>query len=174
MSREGEPGDVAARLRRLEDIEAIRRLLHDIARGTDRFDSELLARSIRADATLDMGGAKAIAGADFAQALKPPAAPRPGRMHIVANERIDVDGDDARSESYILSCQDVLVDGMRKTRFRAGRYLDRFVREAGAWKLTSRMLVDEWSRVDEVTEAIAPGRHVGMPVPHDPSCRRDA
>lgn len=156
-----------ARLQRLEDIEAIRRLLREIARGTDRFDAELLAAAIHADAVLDMGGASPMTGAAFAAALKPPAAPRPGRMHVVTNERIDVDGDGAASETYILSCQDVLVDGVRKTRLRAGRYLDRFERRGGAWKLSARTLVDEWSRIDEVIEAVTPGRHQGGPAPDD-------
>jgi hypothetical protein len=160
-----------ARLQRLEDVEAIRILLREIARGTDRFDGDLLAASIHADAVLDMGGASPMSGAAFAAALKPPAAPRPGRMHIITNERIEVDGDGAASETYILSCQDVLVDGVRKTRLRAGRYLDRFARRGGAWKLSARTLVDEWSRIDEVIEAVAPGRHTGAPAPDDPSYR---
>jgi len=163
-------GALEARLRRLEDIEDIRRLLRQIARGTDRFDGALLAASIDADAVLDMGGAAPMSGAAFVAALKPPEAPRPGRMHILANEQIDVAGDAASSETYILSCQDVLVDGVRKTRLRAGRYLDRFARHDGAWKLSARTLVDEWSRIDEVIEAVAPGRHEGRPAPHDLSC----
>lgn len=160
---------IEARLQRLEDVEAIRRLLRDIARGTDRFDGALLTAAIYADAVLDMGGASPMSGAAFAAALKPPAAPRFGRMHIVTNERIDVDGDSAASETYILSCQDVLVDGVRKTRLRAGRYLDRFERRGGAWRLSARTLVDEWSRIDEVIAAVAPGRHRGAPAPDDPS-----
>jgi hypothetical protein len=162
-------GAIEARLQRLEDIEAIRRLLRQIARGTDRFDGALLAASIDADAVLDMGGTAPMTGLAFAAALKPPETPRPGRMHIITNELIDVEGDVASSETYILSCQDVLVDGVRKTRLRAGRYLDRFERRGGAWKLSARTMIDEWSRIDEVIEAVAPGRHVGRPAPQDPS-----
>jgi hypothetical protein len=164
-------GTIKARLRRLEDIEAIRLVLRRIARGTDRFDSVLLAESIHADAVLDMGGATPMSGAAFAIALKPPEAPRPGRMHIISNEQIEVAGDGAASETYILSCQDVLTDGVRKTRLRAGRYLDRFQRRDGVWKLSARTLVDEWSRIDEVVDALAPGAHVGRPVPDDLSYR---
>jgi len=163
-------GGLAARLARLEDIEAIRLVLRQIARGTDRYDGALLARAIHADALLDMGGAAPLRGNAFAAALKPPAAPRPGRMHIVTNERIDIEGDEAESESYVLSCQDVLVDGVRKTRLRAGRYLDRFARRDGVWKLAARTLIDEWGRVDEVVEAITPGAHQGRPAPDDLSC----
>lgn len=159
--------ELEGRLRRLEDVEAIRGLLADIARGTDRYDAQLLARAIHEDAVLDMGGARKLSGADFAAALRPPAEPRPGRMHLVSNERIEVAGDAARSESHIVSCQDVLVDGTRKTRIRAGRYLDGWERRDGSWKLSSRTLVDEWGRIDAVAEAIEPGAHRGRPAPDD-------
>ena len=158
-----------ARVRRLEDKEAIRELLRAIARGTDRFDQQLLASCIADDARLDMGGRAPVLGNAFVAALSPPAQPRPGRMHLLANERIEVEGDTARSESYILSCQDVLVDGERSTRIRAGRYLDRFERRSAGWQLVARTLVDEWSRIDPVGAAVAPGAYVGKPAPDDPS-----
>lgn len=156
-----------ARLRRLEDREAINAQLTAIARGTDRFDSALLAGAIDDDAVLDMGGSAPISGAAFVVALKAPAAPRPGRMHFVSNERIDLDGDVAHSETYVLSCQDVIVNDVRKTRIRAGRYLDRFERRDGVWKLAARTFVDEWGRVDEVGESIVQGAHLGRPAPDD-------
>ena len=156
-----------ARLRRLEDKEAISAQLIAIARGTDRFDSALLAGAIDDDALLDMGGPAPISGAAFVAALKAPAAPRPGRMHIVSNARIDLEGDAAHCETYVLSCQDVLVDDVRKTRIRAGRYLDRFERRDGTWKLAARTFVDEWGRVDEVGETVVQGAHLGRPAPDD-------
>ena len=159
------------RLRALEDKEAIRSLLVDIARGTDRYDQSLLAHAIASDATLDMGGKAPIAGAAFVSALKPPAEPRPGRMHLLANERIQVEGDQASSESHIVSCQDLIVDGVRKTRIRAGRYLDRFERRDSGWQLVVRTLIDEWSRVDAVGEAVASGANLGRPAPDDLSYR---
>lgn len=156
------------RLQILEDKEAVRGLLAAIARATDRYDRALLHNAIHDDATMDMGG-KSMTGRAFAGAMKPPAAPRPGRMHILGNERIDVDGDVARSESYLVSCQDVLVDGVRKTRIRAGRYIDRFERRDGSWKLAARTMIDEWARIDPVGEAVEIAGHSGRPAPHDVS-----
>ena len=160
-----------ARLRALEDKEAIRGLLRAIARGTDRYDQALLAACIAPDAKLDMGGQQALDGQAFVAALAPPAEPRPGRMHLLANELIEIEGDAAASESQIVSCQDVLTEGVRKTRIRAGRYLDRFERRQGRWQLVARTLVDEWSRIDAVSETAATGRHLGRPAPDDPSYR---
>ena len=159
--------EINARVRRLEDVETIRGLLAEIARGTDRYDSQLLASLIHEDAVLDMGSGGDMSGAAFAAALRPPAEPRPGRMHFVSNVRIALDGDAARSESYIVSIQDVLIAGVRKTRIRAGRYLDRWERRERRWKLSARTLVDEWGRIDQVIEAIDPGAYRGLPAPDD-------
>jgi hypothetical protein len=158
------------RVQQLEHRETIRDALVGIARGTDRFDSALLASLIHEDAELDMGG-KTMTGAAFAAALKPPAVSRPGRMHMITNLRIELDGDQANTESHILSCQDVEVDGIRKTRMRAGRYVDRFERRDGVWKIAKRVLVDEWSRIDTVEEAIAIIGESGRPKPDDYSYR---
>lgn len=159
--------EMSSRLRRLEDIETIRSLLVKIARGTDRYDCDLLASIVDEDAVLDMGSGRKIGGAAFVTALRPPAEPRPGRMHLVSNVRIDLEGDKARSESYIVSIQDVLVAGVRKTRIRAGRYLDRWERRGQGWKLFGRTLVDEWSRIDDVTEVVDAGAYCGRPAPDD-------
>lgn len=158
------------RLRVLEDREAIRDTLARIARGTDRYDSELLAGAIHPDAELDMGG-KTMRGADFVAALTPPVTARPGRMHILSNERISLSGDSATTETYLVSCQDVLADGVRRTRIRAGRYVDRFERREGEWKLARRMMIDEWSRIDDVGEAVAITGEGGRPRPEDFSYR---
>src|SRR3954466_11933000 len=138
--------DVATRLARIEDRLAIVDLLAAIARGIDRYDRALLAASIWPDADIDMGLDTTMTGAAFAAALKPPAAPRPGRMHVLGNPRVEIEGDRACSEAHIISCMDVMIDGLRQTRVRAGRYLDRFERREGRWGLAARTMVDEWGR----------------------------
>ena len=155
----------------LSDREAIRDVLTGIARGVDRFDRALLAACIHADARLDMGGDKPISGADFIAALKPPEHPPRGRMHVVTNSRIELGGDVAASETYILSCQEIDRDGAAHTRLRAGRYLDRFERRDRVWKLSERVLVDEWGRLDAICEAAPTGAHRGRPAPDDLSYR---
>jgi hypothetical protein len=160
---------IHARLAALEDQAAIRDLITRIARGVDRYDGALLADCIWPDAVIDMGGEKPLSGAAFAAAIKPPTEPRPGRMHIVSNQHVRVDTDFAVSESQVMSCQDVLDHGQRRTRIRAGRYLDRFERRGGLWKLSARTMVDEWGRIDPVDQVPVQGRHLGGPAPSDPS-----
>jgi hypothetical protein len=160
---------ILARLAALEEQAAIRDVLASIARGVDRYDGALLADCIWPDAVIDMGGERPLSGEGFVAAIKAPAEPRPGRMHIVSNQRVSVNADQAVSESLVVSCQDTLNDGLRRTRIRAGRYLDRFERRDGSWKLCARTMVDEWGRIDRVDEVPAQGRHLGSPAPSDPS-----
>ncbi|WP_164843946.1 nuclear transport factor 2 family protein [Croceicoccus ponticola] len=155
------------RIRLLEDKESIRGVIIAIARGVDRFDNVLLGDCIHPDADLWMGGDMPIKGAVFVEKLSVPSNPRPGRMHVVGNHRIDVDGDRALSESYVISCQDIEVDDTRSTRLRAGRYLDRLQRFGTRWRLMERILVDEWARSDVLKEIPAQGIRLGQPSPDD-------
>lgn len=157
----------------LLDKQAVYEVLLGIARGVDRYDPELLSACIHEDALLDMGGETAIAGGTFAAAMKPPAAPPIGRMHLVANPVISVSGDEASCESYIVSCQELSQGEGSETRLRAGRYLDRFERRDGIWKLIHRTMVDEWARTDAVKQAPIKGRHRGRPAPEDLAYRTE-
>lgn len=156
-----------AQLSALTDKQAVYEVLLRIARGVDRYDAELLAASIHPDAVMDMGGEQSVSGAAFAAALKPPARLPAGRMHLIGNHAIEVDGDRASAESYVLSCQELGEDDHREIRLRAGRYLDCFARREGVWKLSHRVFVDEWARTDPVRDAPAKGRHRGRPAPDD-------
>jgi hypothetical protein len=154
------------RLVNLLEKQAIYEVLLKIAAGVDRFDADLLSACVHSDAVLDMGGAEPVSGAAFA-AMKAPAEPPIGRMHLVANPVIEVDGDQARCSSYIVSCQELAQGSGSETRLRAGRYLDRFERRGGVWKLARRTLVDEWGRIDPVKRTAPKGRHRGRPAPDD-------
>ena len=154
---------LSAQLAALSDRNAVYEVVLDIASGVDRYDPALLADAIWADAHIDMGGAAPMTGAAFAAALKPPRAPSKGRMHVIGNHRIRVDGDRAECESYVISCQETAAQDGDETRLRAGRYLDRFERRDGTWKLSRRVFVDEWSRLDTVKTRPAVGGHRGAP-----------
>lgn len=160
---------IAARLGALEDRAAIQDLVTAIARAIDRYDGSALAQLIHPEAVIDMGGPQALSGTVFATQIKRPAKPRPGRMHVVTNLLVRINGDFAASECHITSWQDLLENDERVTRVRAGRYLDRFARFDDTWRLTARTLVDEWSRIDRVQDVVPQGRNFGQPAPDDPS-----
>jgi hypothetical protein len=156
-----------ARIAAIEDRAALHDMLALIARAIDRYDGAALTRLIDPQAVIDMGGAATMTGAAFAAQIKRPVEPRPGRMHVLSNVLVTLDGDAASSECQITSWQDQLADGARVTRVRAGRYLDRFARTDTGWRLTARTMIDEWSRIDPVGQVAPQGRYLGQPAPDD-------
>jgi hypothetical protein len=163
----GENTDLKFELRDLLDKQAIHEIVLKIARGTDRFDRALLSMYIHPEAVIDLGGPSPLNGAAFIAALAPPADPRPGRMHVIANVLVELHSDRAFAESYLLSYQEVTRQTEHFTRVRCGRYLDRFHRETSGWKLTHRTLVDEAGRVDRLLEAVPHGKYLGTCAPGD-------
>jgi ketosteroid isomerase-like protein len=155
-----------AELRALLDKAQIHDTLMRYSRGVDRGDGELLMSCFHPDATLDMGRGP-MAPAVLAEAVTKMTAT--GAMHFIGNEYAEVDGDTAYSETYFISYATVTDSGQSATRSRGGRYLDRFERRDGQWKIARRLLVDEWSRLDDLPAPMTPpaGR-VGLRSKDDP------
>jgi hypothetical protein len=56
-----------------------------------------------------------------------------------------------------------------------GRYVDRFERREGVWKIAERLVVRDWDLAEPVTLAFAPGRFTdGARGPADPSYHHGA
>ena len=156
-----------AELRTLLDKAQIHDALMRYSRGVDRGDGELVMSCFHPDATLDMGRGPMSAAA-LAEGIAKMTAT--GAMHFIGNEYVEVDGDAAHSETYFISYATITDSGQPATRSRGGRYLDRFERRDGQWKIARRLLVDEWSRLDDLP---APGPapsagHVGLRSKDDP------
>jgi ketosteroid isomerase-like protein len=156
-----------AELRTLLDKAQIHDALMRYSRGVDRGDGELVMSCFHPDATLDMGRGPMSAAA-LAEGIAKMTAT--GAMHFIGNEYVEVDGDTAYGETYFISYATITDSGHPATRSRGGRYLDRFERRDGQWKIARRLLVDEWSRLDDLP---APGPppsagHVGLRSKDDP------
>lgn len=148
----------------LEEISA-RMEIHDVlmryCRGIDRRDADLIRSAYfedavdtrsyyKRDSTADNLARRAVEGfgdlPDYSQ-------------HHTTNEIIDLDLDNdlARVESYVIACHPVgpetsllfaPEDGKRHLRFVGGRYLDRFERRDGEWRIARRVSMVDWSRAD--------------------------
>lgn len=155
-----------AEFRTLLDKAQIHDALMRYSRGVDRGDGELVTSVFHPEATLDMGRGPMSAAA-LAEGITRMTAT--GTMHFVGNEYVEVDGDTAYSETYFISYATVTDSGIPATRSRGGRYLDRFERRDGEWKIARRVLVDEWSRLDDLPAPTGPppGR-VGLRSKDDP------
>jgi hypothetical protein len=131
-------------VRRVIDRQAIVDCLHRYARGLDRRDEALLRSAYHADAVEDHAGAY-VGGVDgLVGYLFDLHARFAGYQRYVTNTTIDVDGDEAHVESYFLS---VIHTGPSKDgvlMLSGGRYVDRFERRAGDWRIATRVVVLEW------------------------------
>jgi hypothetical protein len=135
---------------------AIQDALSIYCRGIDRLDERLIAAAYWPDAEEDHGIFKGTAR-DFAQ-------------HILGQSYVEVSGDRAGGETYVSS-----LHRCRKgngTIFEAvnGRYVARFERRQGLWKISSRIVVLDFLREFEATAAAAesiPGLTFGKRGPAD-------
>jgi ketosteroid isomerase-like protein len=129
----------------LLDKQAIHDVLQRYCRGVDRSDEELLRSVYHSDAYDDHGGFKGN-GWEFAAGLveRMRAAGQP-TMHTLSNESIDIDGDVAYVESYVIAYHRHLQDGVPSDLFFGGRYVDRFERRNGEWRIAHRTVVHDFS-----------------------------
>ena len=125
--------------------EAIRSVLMRYARGVDRCDRELIRSVYHEDAWDDHGPFKGT-GFDFADSpYRYSDANRIGH-HAISTNIIELDGDVAYSESfYIFHGIRAEPDGDIAVET-AGRYVDRFEKRDGEWKIAYRTTTLDWCR----------------------------
>lgn len=128
-------------LHELLDREAIRECLHRYCRGIDRADEQALRSAYWPDATDSHGAYKGSATGFIEQALPKLRGAR--NVHAICNMGIELDGDSAAVESYFLALQVSAAAQTRET-FMAGRYLDRFEKRQGEWRIAARTVVYDW------------------------------
>jgi hypothetical protein len=136
-------GRALARLEQAADVLEIREVLARYCRGIDRGDLDLVLSCFHEDAVEDHGHFKG-ACADFYRIVIERLADRMTSVNI-SNVSVEFSGTDrALSEAYHF---DILREGPMDTVF-AGRYLDRFERRKGCWRIANRVATaDWWTRV---------------------------
>jgi hypothetical protein len=145
-------------LQRLLDERAIHRRLTDYCRGVDRCDAELIASVYHPDARDDHGSFVGL-GVDFAAyVVERLGAGYDATLHNIGNTTIDfVDDDTAHVETYVHAVHRRQAgEGQEIVSF-GGRYVDRFERRDGEWRIADRVVVHEWNRVEPTTPAYPPG-----------------
>ncbi|HWT91687.1 MAG TPA: nuclear transport factor 2 family protein [Solirubrobacteraceae bacterium] len=142
--------DLQTRLRDLLDKHEIHETMMRYCRGVDRADGELIATVFHEDAVADHGNSQ-ILGVDAHEKMPPSGRRTRGIMHFVGNELIEVFGDVARAEFYVIVFFELEVEGQASMMWRGGRYVDRWERrDGGPWKVAERRLVGAWDRIDPV------------------------
>lgn len=132
-------------LRRLVDKDAIRDTLARYARGLDRGDWDLVRSCFTDDATDDHGPFQGSID-NLVRGAKELLSEYWGAMHVLGQTCITLDGDEAATETYALSVHRRRDgDGLDEDTLTGLRYLDRFERVGGEWKIRARVTVHEWN-----------------------------
>lgn len=138
------------------DREEIRELSRRYMRGLDRLDGDLLRSVFAADATVDYGFFQGGA-ADFVDFALGVLSDHLANHHFIGQMMVDVQGDTAVGEIYFQAFHRVVQDGEEKDLFIAGRYLDRYEKRAGLWRISFRSEVNDWSRTDPAADEALTG-----------------
>ena len=68
--------------------------------------------------------------------------------HMMGQAFIEVEGDVAFGEIYFQAFHRVIMSGMEKDLFDSGRYVDRYERRGGVWKIAHRSELVDWARTE--------------------------
>jgi hypothetical protein len=131
--------DLAAR-------EAIRDCLYRYCRGIDRADAEMLRSAYWPDGVDDhvLFNGNAY---EFVDWCLPLLAQVEHSQHVIMNALIALDGDTAGVESHYHAYERRRrASGSPYEMFVGGRYLDRFERRGGEWRILHRAVTWDWFR----------------------------
>jgi hypothetical protein len=132
----------ADRLGQLLDKQEIGEALARFSRGIDRLDRGICLSAFHEDAEMAAGPfvGSAAECADWAFPMH-----EQGQIlthHALLNTMIDLDGDTAHVETYYLFVARNKDESLMQA---GGRYIDRFERRGGAWKIALRTNAIEWA-----------------------------
>jgi hypothetical protein len=132
---------LTALLAKQEITEAIYRY----CRAMDRIDDALGYSVWHDDAVADYGAMFQGTGHGFIDFVHTAHQQLPVHSHQVANILIEVDGDQATSESYVTATFSLADDqGVMRVASSTGRYIDRWAKRDGRWAIAHRRYVHDF------------------------------
>jgi ketosteroid isomerase-like protein len=161
--------------RRLDALfgrQEIEQVILSLARATDRRDVPAIRRCYHADA-FDDHGAFQGSGAEFAEWVPKALGPFAATQHVLSPPRIEVDGDVAHAETYCTAhhLYPASDPGGERDSVMGLRYLDRFERRGGVWRIARRTCVWDYTYIVPIQDKwpLGPGFRLGQPSREDPS-----
>jgi hypothetical protein len=124
----------------------LRELLEKYCRGIDRRDLELVRACFHEDAIDDHGSLFRGSRDDYIAFIPTYIDQFSITTHHITNALFDVDGDRAEGESYVLA-NHVTRGWAPQNIVASGRYVDRFERRDGVWRIIHRTGVADWSTI---------------------------
>ena len=141
----------------LLDEQEICELLTRYCRGVDRCDEKLVISTFLPGAEVDIGIDRGDASEVCSRGVKRLKANYKFTMHRISNILIEVEGHVAYGETYCCAYQRFVKNGREFDLICGLRYIDRFEKSEGAWKISSRRHVYDWNRVDPSAEQFNTG-----------------
>jgi len=126
-------------------------------RGIDRLDGELVASAFHPGAQCIDYGADPMSIEDFVTyAIPRLETAYSATQHRVSNVAIDVaaDGMSAICEAYVLAFHVLATGSESQLHTFNGRYIDQFHKREGEWKIATRTLRVDWSKVEPLGESM--------------------
>lgn len=141
--------ELVQRVDELSSKEAIRDCIYRINRGMDRIDRDLMASGFHPDAKVRWGTPDAQDFANFIVTAIRIQQTTSRVQHLVGNVLIDLKGDEADVESYEIARHLTPMGEEKKDLIIASRYIDKFSRRDGEWRVAHRDKVVDWMRIME-------------------------
>jgi len=130
--------------------------IHDVlvryCRGADRCDAAMMKSCFHDDAWDDHGFFRGPASEFAEQAARNLRERFLSTKHYMTNESVEINADEARSETYVLAILRMFKEGAMFDITMSARYLDHFECRNGQWRIVHRLLVSDGTRVDKVKQ----------------------
>jgi ketosteroid isomerase-like protein len=134
----------------LLDREAIREAMARYCRGIDRLDTDLIKSAYHPDAFDDHGPFKGSRD-EFVEWIVPFLRREyVTTSHHLTTQSIEVQGNVAYVETYAVVVQERHIGGDVLQLIANSRYVDRFERRDGDWRIAHRIVVTDSARTDTV------------------------
>jgi hypothetical protein len=134
-----------ARLERLIAEAEIRRVISRYCRGIDRMDLDLVRSCYHDDAHDEHGSFSGTVDA-YLEWVRPLLEKYDATMHLIGNQLVDFDdADTAWVETYGMSVHRSASDKPHLNLSTGFRFVDRFERRDGEWRIAHRVAVPDWS-----------------------------
>lgn len=134
------------RLENLMSKMEIQETLMRYARGVDRADEALLKSCYHRDAIEEHGSTYAGPAHEYIEGAVVRIRQMGTMAHYICNIHIELDGDLAWVESYVLTFARFKRDGESFDTLTGGRICDKFERRLGEWKIAHRKMTFDWNR----------------------------
>jgi ketosteroid isomerase-like protein len=134
----------------LLDREAIREAMARYCRGVDRLDADLIRSAYHPDAFDDHGPFKGSRDEFVAWVVPFLRREYVSTSHHLTTQSIEVQGDVAYAETYAVVVQEKQVGPEVLQLVANSRYVDRFERRDGDWRIAHRIVVTDSARTDTI------------------------